>query len=171
MIFNSVEEKINGMMVAYYVVCKRKLWLFSHGLGLEKLSDYVEIGKLISESFFKKEKLKEVEFGNIKVDFIKVKGEIIINEVKKSKKLEEAHIWQTKFYIYRLKKLGLECNKGVIHYPKLLRKIEVELKEEDIKMIEEAERNIKNIKSLDKPPEVINQPYCKRCAYFELCYI
>ncbi|MEM5882418.1 MAG: Dna2/Cas4 domain-containing protein, partial [Candidatus Aenigmatarchaeota archaeon] len=25
-----IEEKITGTQVAYYIVCKRKLWFFSH---------------------------------------------------------------------------------------------------------------------------------------------
>jgi CRISPR-associated exonuclease Cas4 len=48
------EASIRGIEVAYYIICKRKLWLFSFGINFEKFSDYVEMGKIISESFFKK---------------------------------------------------------------------------------------------------------------------
>ncbi|MCM8807893.1 MAG: CRISPR-associated protein Cas4, partial [Candidatus Omnitrophica bacterium] len=43
------ESKITGTQVAYYIVCKRKLWLFSHQIEMEEFSDYVLIGKIISE--------------------------------------------------------------------------------------------------------------------------
>ena len=165
------EIYLTGTEVAYYIVCKRKLWLFSHGIELEKFSDFVEIGKVISESYFKKERFKEIEIFSIKVDFIKIGNEIIVNEVKKSKKLEDAHILQTKFYIYQFQKLGLNCNKGVIHYPKLLKKIDVEFTEEDKLKIEEALREIEKIEKLEKPPDVINKSYCKNCSYFSFCYI
>ncbi len=168
---NLLFERITGTEVAYYIVCKRKLWLFSHGIELERFSDFVEIGKVISETFFKREKFREIEMGNFKIDFIKVGTEIIVNEVKKSKKLEEAHIWQTKFYIYKLQKLGLDCKRGIIHYPKLLKKIDVELNGEDKIKIEEALKEIENIVKLGKPPDVINKPYCKNCAYYQFCYI
>ena len=165
------EIYITGTEVAYYIVCKRKLWLFSHGIELERFSDFVEIGKVISETYFKREKFKEIEMQSFKIDFIKIGSEIIVNEVKKSKKLEEAHIWQTKFYIYQLKKLGIECKKGIIHYPKLLKKIDVELTESDKIKIEEALGKIEKIEKLEKPPDVINKPYCKNCAYYQFCYI
>lgn len=167
-----LDYKITGTQIAYYIVCKRKLWLFSHGLGMEQFSDFVEMGKVLSEDSFKREKYREVMLGDtIKVDFLKIGDEIIVNEVKKSRKLEEAHIWQTKFYIYKLQQTGAKCTKGVIHYPKLMRKIDVLLDEEDRKNIEEAVENIKEILGLPRPPEVINKPHCRNCAYFELCYI
>jgi CRISPR-associated exonuclease Cas4 len=169
---NEIEEiSITGTEVAYYIVCKRKLWLFSHGIELERFSDFVEIGKVISETYFKREKFKEIEMQSFKIDFIKIGSEIIVNEVKKSKKLEEAHIWQTKFYIYQLQKLGIECKKGIIHYPKLLKKIDVELTESDKIKIEEALGKIEKIEKLERPPDVINKPYCKNCAYYQFCYI
>jgi len=99
-----------------------------------------------------------------------VGDEIIVNEVKKSRKLEEAHIWQTKFYIYTLQKLGINSKRGIIHYPKLLKKIDVELCEDDKKRIKEAISQIKEIKNLETLPEVKEKPYCKKCAYYEFCF-
>lgn len=169
---NLIEEKITGTQIAYYIVCKRKLWFFSHHIQMEEFSDYVLIGKIISEESFKREKYKEIEIGNLKIDYIRVGENIIVNEVKKSRKLEESHIWQVKYYIYRLRKLGLNCLKGIIHYPKIFRKIDIEYKEEEDKnKIEEALLKIKEIINLEKPPPLINKPYCKKCSYFELCYI
>lgn len=165
------EERITGTQVAYYIVCKRKLWLFSHQVQMEEFSDYVIIGKIISEESFKREKYKEVNIENLKIDYIKVGNEIIVNEVKKSRKLEESHIWQVKYYIYRLRNLGLNCSYGIIHYPKIFKKIDVEYKEDDTEKIEEALLKIKEIINMEKVPEVINKPYCRRCSYFELCYI
>lgn len=163
---------IIGTQVSYYIVCKRKLWLFSHYLQFEQFSDYVEIGRIISEESFKREKYKEVLISDtLKIDFLKVGNEIIVHEVKKSKKLEEAHIWQVKFYIHRLKNYGVNCNRGVIHYPKIFRKIDVEFNKTDETKIKEAEKDIVSIINLDKPPDVINKPYCRKCAYFEFCFI
>lgn len=167
-----IESKITGTQVAYYIACERKLWLFTHHIEMEKFSDFVLIGKLIAEETFKREKLKEVAIGEtIKIDFLRIDDEVIVHEVKKSRKLEEAHIWQVKFYIYSLRKLGLKSDKGVIHYPKLMKKLEVEFSREDEKEIEEILEKIKEIKNFDIPPPVISKPYCKKCAYYEFCYI
>ncbi|MCX8095834.1 MAG: CRISPR-associated protein Cas4 [Caldisericia bacterium] len=166
-----LEERITGTQVAYYIVCKRKLWFFSHHIEMEEFSDYVIIGKIISEESFKRERYKEIGIGSLKFDYLKIGDEVIVNEVKKSKKLEESHIWQVKYYIYRLKNLGFKCYRGIIHYPKLFKKLEVEFIEEDKIKIEEALKNIKEIINLNIPPELIEKYYCKKCAYFELCYI
>ncbi|MCS7250747.1 MAG: CRISPR-associated protein Cas4 [candidate division WOR-3 bacterium] len=167
-----IENKITGTNIAYFIICKRKMWLFTHQIEMEKYSDYVEIGKLISEESFKKERYKEVLIGEtLKLDFLKMGNEIIVHEIKKSRKMEEAHIWQVKFYIYSLRRLGINSHYGVIHYPKLMKKIDVELTEEDEKEIERALKEIEIIKRLDKPPEIINKPYCKKCAYYFFCFI
>lgn len=167
-----LESKITGTQVAYYIVCKRKLWLFSHHIEMEKFSDYVLIGKLISEESFKKEKFKEIPIGEtLKIDFIRVGDEIIVHEVKKSRKIEEAHIWQVKYYIHRLRELGLNCFRGVINYPKLFKKLDVEYNKEDKEKIEEALVKIQEIITQQKIPEIIEKPYCRKCSYFELCYI
>jgi len=164
-----LKEHLTGTQIAYYIVCKRKLWLFSHQIGFEKYSDYVELGKLIDQESFKKETHKGVDFGDVKIDFIKVKDAVIVHEVKKSRKLEPAHIWQVKYYIYRLRKLGVNTSSGIIHYPKLFKKIEVTFSDEDEKLIENFEKEVREILA-SSPPPPINKPYCKKCSYYEFCY-
>lgn len=166
-----IDSKVTGTQIAYNIVCSRKLWLFTHQIEMEKFSEYVEIGKIISEQYYKREK-KEILIGDtIKVDFLKIGDEVIVNEIKKSKKLEDAHIWQVKFYIYTLQKLGINSKKGIIRYPKLMRKVEIEFTEEDRKIIENMLSEIIKIKNYEKPPAVINKKYCKKCAYYEFCYV
>ena len=164
-----LKESLTGTQIAYYAVCKRKLWLFSHQISFEKYFDYVELGKLIDEEAFKKEKYKDIELGDVKIDFIKTKDGIVVHEVKKSRKLEPAHIWQVKFYIYKLKKLGINCSSGIIHYPKLFKKIEVKFVEEDERIIENFKKEINQILNSPLPP-TIQKPYCKNCSYYEFCY-
>lgn len=165
------EFKITGTMVAYYIVCKRKLWLFANNITMEKYSDLVDIGRLISETSFKREKEKEVLIGDtIKIDFIKIGNEVVVHEVKKSKKLEEAHIWQVKFYIYSLQNLGVNCHSGVIHYPKLMRKVDANFDDNDRITIENFANEIRSL--LREPvPSPIKKGYCKKCAYYSFCYL
>lgn len=165
-----LDAKITGTQIAYYIICKRKLWLFAHHLEMERFSDYVALGKLISEESFRREKIKEIG-DTIKIDFLKIKNEIIVHEVKKSRKLEPAHIWQVKFYIYQLQKRGVKCDKGIIHYPKLMRKIDVDFKDEDRLKIASAIQGIKGIIGLTTPPPVKKRGYCRKCAYFDYCFV
>lgn len=169
--FDLLEAKITGTQIAYYIVCKRKLWLFLKYIEMERFSELVEIGRLISEEAFKRENFKEISFGDtIKIDFLKVGDEIVVHEVKKSRKLEEAHIWQVKYYIWVLRKLGIKANLGVIHYPKLRKKLEVYFTKEDEEKIKEIIGYIQKIKQEKTLPPLIEKPYCKNCAYFELCF-
>ncbi|MCD6506625.1 Dna2/Cas4 domain-containing protein [Candidatus Poribacteria bacterium] len=41
------ELKVGGMEVNYLIVCPRKLWLYTHDLRMEKLSDKVSLGAFI----------------------------------------------------------------------------------------------------------------------------
>ena len=93
-----LKESFTGIQIAYYVVCKRKLWLFSHQISFEKYSDHVELGKLINEEAFKKEKHKELEIGDVKIDFIKTKNGIVesdvINRLKAGGIDENIYTWE-----------------------------------------------------------------------------
>lgn len=167
-VFNA---KITGTMIAYYIVCKRKLWLFANHITMEKESDLVDIGRLISETSFKREKHKEMLIGDtLKVDFLKIGDSIIVHEVKKSRKLEDAHIWQVKFYIYSMAKMGVQCSSGVIHYPKLMRKIDVNFTDDDRVQIERFNNEIQSLLK-GQLPEPIKKGYCKKCAYYNFCYL
>ena len=98
---NSREEKmITGLMFYYYWVCKRKLWYFYHEIGMEQGNENVQLGKLLDENTYKREE-KHINIDNvINIDFIADKK--ILHEIKKSRKIEEAGIWQVKYYLYYL---------------------------------------------------------------------
>ena len=95
-----MEKDITGMMVYYYVVCKRKLWYFYHEIQMEQGNENVAIGKVIDEETYRRDD-KHINIDNvINIDFIRSKG--ILHEVKKSDKIEEASILQVKYYLYYL---------------------------------------------------------------------
>lgn len=162
-------KKITGVMVYYYFVCKRKLWFFANDVSMESNSELVGIGKLIDETSYNREKKNILIDETINVDFLK--DWKIIHEVKKSRKLDEAAKWQLKYYIWVLRNKEVEIEKGILDYP-LLKKREVvlldEQEEKDIILVLEG---IEHIISSKLPPETINKGICKKCAYFELCYI
>lgn len=162
------EVIVTGTKINYYFVCHRKLWFFTRNISMEHNSEKVEIGKTIHEISYNRKK-KEIELEGVKIDFFD-KNRGLIHEVKKSKSLEESHIWQLKFYLMYFKKLGLEL-KGEINYP-LIRKTEkVELIPGDEIYLNDVVQNIMTISSNTKLPCVINKKICKECSYYELCYV
>jgi len=161
--------KITGVMVEYYFICKKKLWYFTNQIQMENEHDNVLIGRMIDVNSYVQEKKNVLIEGTINIDFIRKSKQI--HEVKKSKSIEEASVWQVKYYLYYLKKLGMEDVKGVIDYPLLRKNLIVELEKEDEEKIEEIIKDIKNIINRPLPPSVNRMKICKNCAYYELCFI
>ncbi|MEM3688163.1 CRISPR-associated protein Cas4, partial [Saccharolobus sp.] len=164
-IFDSVLQ-ITGTQFNYYFVCKRKLWFFGKGLEQEHESDLILLGKLLHEYSYKR-KLKEIQIGRIKIDFFGDKGEV--HEVKRSRKIEDAHIHQLLYYLYYLKKIGAGEFIGVLHYPLLKKTSRYTLNKEMEEKIEKILNEINKILSMPKPPDPIYIRYCRRCSYSELC--
>ena len=193
--FEDDNIKFTGTQVNYYFVCKRKLWLFSHNMELESESDLVHLGRLLHEQSYKR-KFKEVQVDRIKVDFlerkvrsvpasandenasnVKIEGEgneptsIVIHEVKRSRSMHDAHVFQLLYYMYYLKKNhNTNVSKGVLHYPLLKTNVPFELTEEKEKEVEAVISDIKRTISLPKPPEAFWVKPCGSCAYREMCW-
>lgn len=164
-----MKKQISGTMFYYYFVCKRKLWFFSNGIQLEEDNEDVILGKLIDENSYSKE-LKHILIDNtVNIDFIK--DWKILHEVKKQKSIEEAGIWQLKYYLYFLKIRGINIEKGILDYPKLKKREEVFLSKDDEENIKEILSEIEKITLMEKPPKLEKLKICKKCAYFEYCYI
>lgn len=158
---------ITGTEFNYYHICHRKLWLFSHGIQMEQTSDNVLLGKLIDEHSYPRERKEMLIDGVIKIDFM---DDEAVHEVKKSNRMEEAHIGQTLYYIYCLRQKGVDIRKGVINYPKLRRTTEIELTPEKEIEIKDTLGKVKNIESMAEPPQVLNSKICKKCGYEDFCY-
>ena len=63
-----MEERITGVMIYYYFVCKRKLWYFCHEIRMEAENEDVILGKILDESSYKKND-KHINIDNIKSFF------------------------------------------------------------------------------------------------------
>jgi CRISPR-associated exonuclease Cas4 len=166
------EMLVGGMKVSYVLVCKTKLWLFSHFILREKESELVLIGEILESLFFKEVRMRDVLIDSkISIDFIREGKKLIIQDVKKSPKLESAHYYQMLYYLWYLKNIkGITNLEGVVSYPKERKTIKVELTEEKEKEVEEILRKVKEINYQSKPPLPTYKKYCRKCAYLEFCF-
>lgn len=164
-----MNKPIGGVMVYYYFVCKRKLWFFTNGITLEQDNELVGIGKLIDETSYKREKKHILIDENISIDFLR--DWKVIHEVKKSRKIEKASEWQLKYYIWLLRKKGIDIEKGILDYPLLRKRKEVFLTDQDEERLQAVVVEINKIILLKSPPVINKKSICKKCAYYELCYI
>lgn len=162
--------RVNGTLINYYFHCKRQCYLHGNRLNLEDNSEQVQIGKAYHEERLKG-KNTEIELDHIKLD--KLTNEYL-TEVKKSDADPEAAKWQLLYYLKVLKEKGIE-RKGRLEF--------IEKKKENKKVVTveltaelelELDRYIREIETLlvqDQVPEAISKPKCKKCAYYEYCYV
>ncbi|MCX7759683.1 MAG: CRISPR-associated protein Cas4 [Hydrogenothermaceae bacterium] len=160
--------KATGLMINYYYVCKRKLWLFYNKISFENQSDRVILGKVIHENSFKNLEGKEILIDDlIKIDIVNKNN---IHEIKLSDKMHTATTMQLAYYLYYLKQLGVN-KEGVINYPLQKKRFTLKLDKNLEYQIEETIKDIQNIVKLKKPPNPEKKDYCKSCAYFEFCFV
>lgn len=163
--------QITGTHFNYYQICHRKLWLFANGINMESTSDVVYEGKLIHESSYpqRSERYEEVEIDGVKVDYFDAKHKVI-HEIKKSDRVEQAHEWQLKYYIYVFERNGIEGCTGILEYPTIRHTNQVLLTDVDREMIGEMEMKIDAIINADECPPLVKKRLCKNCSYYDFCY-
>ena len=157
------------MMIYYHFVCKRKLWYFCHEINMENENEDVMLGKLLDENSYRRDE-KHINIDNvINIDFIK--GHRELHEIKKSRSIEEAGIWQVKYYLYYLAQRGLRDMKARIDYPLLKQNLTVELLSEDEHELECIIEEINRVRKQEIPPDFCEKKICRKCAYHDLCFI
>ena len=164
-----MDKDITGLMVYYYEVCKRKLWYFINDIQLEENNSNVILGKLLEENSYTRDEKKINIDGVINIDFIHSKK--ILHEIKKSNSIEPASILQVQYYLYYLEKKGLVGLKGILDYPLLKQTVEVNLTDSDRENLENIIIGIKEILGKESPPTLEKKNICKKCAYFDLCFV
>ena len=65
-----MENRVTGVMIYYYFVCKRKLWYFINEINMESDNENVMLGKLLDENSYRRDD-KHINIDNvINIDFI-----------------------------------------------------------------------------------------------------
>ncbi len=161
--------KITGNIVNAFIICKRKAWLYAREINSDSENVNLELGRIIGENTYKREK-KELLLPGMKIDFMKKsEGSIIVAEVKKSSKGEKAAIMQLLFYLYNLSKKGINA-KGELLIPKERKKRIIELDEKSVKELKSLFAEMEEVLKRDTPPKIEKGKFCKNCAFNEFCW-
>jgi CRISPR-associated exonuclease Cas4 len=141
-------------------------------MRMEDNSSDVAIGQLVGKYTYphRSQKWRELTLEGIKIDHFDPKQNIV-REVKKSPKLEKAHIAQVRYYLYRLVTAGIKDPIGVIEYPRLKRTVNVTFSDKVAEEVRSWITDIELIVRQKECPPVISKSYCKRCAYHDFCYV
>ena len=162
---------INGTIINYYFHCKRQCYLHGNRLNMEDNSEQVKIGKAIHEERAENKNNTEIAIDNIRLD--KLTKEYL-TEVKKSDADAEAAKWQLLYYLKVLKTKGV-IRKGKLEFAEKNKKdkkiIIIDLTDEVEKELDKYIDEIEQLLNQDRIPECINKSTCKKCAYYEYCYI
>lgn len=164
--------QVTPTLLNYYLLCHRKVWLHAHGIRMEQTSEVVYEGKLISETTYpqRAQKYTELDLGIAKIDFYDPKNKVV-HEVKKSNKMEHAHEWQVKYYLYLMEQIGIEGASGLLEYPKMRETKEVLLSEADRAYLQEALPQIRALIDREEcPPRLEKKSLCRKCSYFDFCW-
>jgi CRISPR-associated exonuclease Cas4 len=161
--------RTNGIKVNYYVICQKKLWLYSHDIRMETRNERVSLGRLLHQRAYRDQSRRELLIDNlIKIDLLEGSGKVL--EVKYSRRMREAARLQVLYYLYYLKRLGVTGLTGELRFPREKRRESVLLNETAERQVEAALRDIRRIEQLPVPPLVEFMPICRSCAYAELCW-
>ena len=140
---------------------------FSKGIAMENEHERVIEGKILHERAYPRLEDREILVDDaFKLDALD--GEYI-REIKLSSKMSEADRFQMLYYLYELKKRGVQ-KKGLISYTKERKTEEIELTEKDEVAIEKAIKEIYAIVHSASPPKLKKLPYCTKCAYYGFCF-
>lgn len=173
--FSDLETlRITGTKVHYFLVCRRKLWLFSRHITFERGHVAVEKGKLLHKQTYSGRLRKERWLGGlVRLDYTE-KGMVV--EIKKSRRMARAAQYQLLFYLYALKRF-VEWPEGEpfpvvgeIRYPIERRKEPVELTPTAEREVERLISQIRQIEEAPTAPQVSWRRICTKCAYAEFCW-
>jgi CRISPR-associated exonuclease Cas4 len=161
------KQTIGGVDLHYYALCKRKLWLYKHGITMEQESDRVTEGKILHEQSYNRIADREILIDDaFKIDLID--GDYV-REIKLSSQMTNADRLQMLFYLYELDKRDIK-KKGLISYTKERKTEEILLGEKEKKEVAQSIAGVYEVIENSKPPRLEKLPYCKKCAYYSFCY-
>lgn len=163
--------QVNGTLINYYFHCKRQCYLHGNRLNLEDNSELVQIGRAIHEVRAEGSGNTELAIENIRLD--KLTAEYL-TEIKKSDADIEASKWQLYYYLKVLKDKGI-IRKGKLEFEEKNKSkratMILELGDTEEKELERIQAQIKELLQMDTVPEAEKRAGCKKCAYYEYCFI
>lgn len=164
--------KITGTIINYYFHCKRQCYLFANRINLEDNSEDVRIGRVLHEIRTKDNKDAEIKYENIVLDKVSSK---YIEEYKKSDADTKAARMQLIFYLKQLQDKGITKEGKLIYNEKNKKdgkKTEIiELDDSNINKLNKCIEDIEQLVNQEKVPDVEKDKKCKRCAYYDYCYL
>lgn len=135
---------------------------------MEREHQNVQIGKQLHEERYKRDKKNVSILNTINVDFIREGNDVVLHEIKKTKKMEKSHRYQLYFYLDFLRRHGVKAT-GEINYPLLNKKVTLKLTQKKSDELQKIYTEISEIVGGELPPAQ-KKNICAKCAYYEFYF-
>ncbi|BCU68003.1 CRISPR-associated protein Cas4 [Sulfolobales archaeon HS-7] len=162
-IYLAPDVPVTGTLIWYLHVCPREVWFMSRGITPYAYHRRLEYGRAVHQ---RHSDTVPLSLEGIKIDKFDRESNVVIEIKSMSRHLESARA-QLSYYLFRLSELGLKA-KGQVWVP------DESLTEEIDNFNEDEVRNdvekVKEIVSMETPPQRKWIKFCKKCAYRGLCW-
>lgn len=160
---------VTGTLVWYYSICPREAWLMAHQVEPEREFDLLAEGRLNQEVHYERS-AKELSLPGMKLDRVRREGgRLVVSEVKKSSRFLPSARMQLGYYLWRLKREGLEASGELLVPEERFREV-VELTEEMEREVGDLVARIERLVEEPSPPPARWLKVCPKCAYAEFCW-
>ncbi|MFD5661429.1 CRISPR-associated protein Cas4 [Streptomyces hirsutus] len=159
-------EDVGGVHIKYLYHCPRQLWLYLHGIRPEHLSTTVQLGEAVHDTSYTRN--TPVDLGAARLDFID--GSHWVHEVKSSARPSPADQAQGRHYCHRLRRVGIDAQGAVLHYPKTRRTQRFSYTPEAENQAEADIAEVLAIAAQPNSPERLTRSACRGCSYTDYCW-
>ncbi len=159
-------EDVGGVHVKYLYHCPRQLWLYARGLRPEALSEAVQMGEAVHDTSYRR--ATPIDLGAAKLDDLD--GDLWVHEIKSASKPSTADEAQAIHYCYRLRKVGVEAQGAVLHYPKTRRTRRITYTPDHAAKAEKDIANVLDTVASPTSPQRLERAACRGCSYQDYCW-
>ncbi|MEW6448149.1 MAG: CRISPR-associated protein Cas4 [Bacillota bacterium] len=161
--------RIIGSYIQAFMICPRQAWLASRQICPDEDNVHLQIGRLIQSQSYTRER-KEIHLEHLAIDLVRRGGKnLVVAEIKKSSRAAAAARMQLAFYLYELKRMGLEAE-GELLFPEERKREPVVLDPALEAEVETLKRKIWAIILRPQPPQPARIKFCSKCAYSDFCW-
>lgn len=161
-------NRITGLMIQYYVVCRRELWFMSRGIDIDRGAANIRRGTHVDENSYRDSRQSFQVNGRIAIDILD-SGDVM--EVKVSSKLEDPARFQLLYYLWYLDTVLDIKREGVLAYPRERTRERIVLDDENRDRIEAVIESVIETVELESPPPLEKKPVCDACLYQDICWV
>lgn len=159
-------DDVGGVHVKYLYHCRRQLWLYVRGIRPEHLNTSVQLGEAVHDTSYTR--TTPVDLGAARLDF--VDGAHWVHEVKSSSRPTAADEAQGRHYCLRLRRIGIDAQGTVLHYPKTRRTRRFPYTPETEAQAEADIADVLAVAAAEESPSRLARSACRGCSFTDYCW-